>query len=129
MMTDLTRPAGAVPSRFSFSTLSGQIARMDGGLRVLVLVFLISIPLLTPRVSASDEIEYFSYLHSVVFDRDLNFMNEYQHFCGLTPQECITSRFQETFIDKHTPTGLQINFGPIGSAVLWLPFYLIAHLA
>lgn len=100
----------------------------DRGLILLTLVFFLTIPLLTPRVAASDEIEYFSYLHSLVFDHDLNFLNEYQHYCSLDYNDCVQSRFSETFIQSKTATGLQINFGPIGSAVMWLPFYLVAHL-
>ena len=94
---------------------------------MLALVFLVTIPLLTPRVAASDEIEYFSYLHSIVFDHDLNFRDEYEHFCDLNLRDCIDSRFKETFLDDRTPTGLPTNFGPMGSALLWSPFYLIAH--
>ncbi len=104
-----------------------RFARIDRGLLALALVFVLTLPLLTPRVAASDEIEYFSYLHSLVFDHDLDFRNEYEHFCNLDPQDCADSRFRETFLDNKTPTGLQINFGPIGSALLWSPFYLVAH--
>ncbi len=105
-----------------------SFGELDTGLKLLALVFLLTIPLLTPRVAASDEIEYFSYLHSLVFDHDLDFRNEYEHFCNLNLSDCIESRFKETFLDDRTPTGLQINFGPIGSALLWSPFYLLAHL-
>jgi hypothetical protein len=109
-------------------SIRNSIARLDRGLVVLGLAFLLTTPLLTPRVSASDEIEYFSYLHSIVFDHDLNFRNEYEHFCNLNLKDCVDSRFKETFLDDHTPTGLQVNFGPIGSALMWFPFYLFAHL-
>ncbi len=101
--------------------------RLERGLAVMLVLFLVSLPFVTPRVAASDEIEYFSYLPSLWFDGDLNFRNEYQYFCNLDPQDCTRSRFRETFLDLKTPTGLQINFGPIGTAVLWLPFYLAAH--
>lgn len=103
------------------------LAGLDKGLVVLGIMFLLTIPLLTPRVAASDEIEYFAYLHSAVFDHDLNFKDEYEHYCNLNVKDCIDSRFKETFLDEHTPTGLQVNFGPIGSALLWSPLYLTAH--
>jgi hypothetical protein len=114
---------------FGFWTLGFRrlLARLDRGLVLLALVFVLTFPLLTPRVAASDEIEYFSYLHSLFFDHDLNFRNEYEHFCNLNYADCVQSRFKETFLDDRTPTGLQINFGPIGSALLWTPFYLAAH--
>lgn len=102
-------------------------AGYDRGLIVLGVLFLLTVPLLTPRVAASDEIEYFSYLHSIVFDHDLDFRDEYEHFCSVNLTDCIESRFKQTFLDEHTATGLQVNFGPIGSALLWSPFYLAAH--
>jgi hypothetical protein len=114
-------------SRVAQFPLLRPLARLDRGLVILGIVFLLTIPLLTPRVAASDEIEYFSYLHSIIFDHNLNFRNEYEYFCNLNLKDCIDSRFKETFLDDHTPTGLQINFGPIGSALLWSPFYLAAH--
>ncbi len=102
--------------------------RIERGLLVMLVLFLVSLPLVTPRVAASDEIEYFSYLPSILLDGDLNFRNQYEYFCSRDPQDCVKSRFQETFLDMKTPTGMQINFGPMGTAVLWLPFYLVAHL-
>jgi hypothetical protein len=102
--------------------------RIERGLGVMLLLFLVSLPFVTPRVAASDEIEYFSYLPSLLLDGDLDFRNQYEYFCNRDLQDCIQSRFKETFLDMKTPTGLQINFAPIGTAVVWLPFYLVAHL-
>lgn len=100
--------------------------RLERGLLVMLVLFVVSLPFVTPRVAASDEIEYFSYLPSLVFDGDLNFLNQYQYFCDRDPV-CVSPTFRQTFIDLKTPTGLQINFGPIGTALLWLPFYLVGH--
>lgn len=101
---------------------------MERGLFVMAVLFFLSLPFVTPRVAASDEIEYFSYLPSILFDRDLSFRNQYEYFCNLDFENCVRSRFKETFLDQSTATGMQINFAPIGTAVLWLPFYLVAHL-
>src|SRR6478672_4593061 len=101
--------------------------RIERGALVMAVLFLVSLPFITPRVAASDEIEYFSYLPSLVFDHDLNFRNQYQYFCDRDPN-CVSPTFHRTFLDLKTPTGLQINFGPLGTAILWLPFYLVAHL-
>lgn len=95
---------------------------------LLVLIFALTLPLVTPRLRASDEIEYFAYLRSAVFDRDLSFGNEYQHFYDQDPHSL--GLFKQTFLEMREPlTGRHINFGPMGSAVLWAPFYLLAHLA
>jgi hypothetical protein len=94
--------------------------------RPLAILFLATLPLVTPRLRASDEIEYFAYLRSAVFDRDLEFGNEYQHFYEQNPQGL--QGFKRTFLDQRDPaTGRHINFGPLGTALLWSPLYLAAH--
>ncbi len=92
---------------------------------VLALLLLASLPLVTPRIAESDAIEYFSYLPSLLFDRDLDFEDEYTVFYREDPEG--RAGFKETFLDLSTATGLKLNFGPIGTALLWSPFYLAAH--
>jgi hypothetical protein len=86
----------------------------------------VSLPAVTPRIYASDEVQYFAYLRSLWFDHDVSFENEYQHFSttGFT-----APGFHETFLERRTETGRRINFGTIGCAILWAPFYAIADLA
>ena len=93
---------------------------------VLTLLFVASLPAITPRIYASDEIEYFSFLRSLWFDRDLSFDNEYRHFFdrGLARSQ----GFHETFLERTTPTGRRENFATIGCALLWAPFYATADL-
>jgi hypothetical protein len=96
------------------------------GRRVLLAVFLLTLPLVTPRLRGADEIEYFAYLRSAVFDRDLDFENEYRHFYERDPQGL--AGFKATFLDRREEaTGRPINFAPLGTALLWSPFYLLAH--
>jgi hypothetical protein len=89
-----------------------------------VLLFVVSLPAVTARIYASDEVQYFSYLRSLWFDRDLSFENEYQHFydAGVTRNE----GFHETFLERTTEAGRRINFATIGCAILWAPFYAVA---
>lgn len=91
---------------------------------ILVLLFVVSLPAVTVRFYAADEIEYFAYLRSMWFDGDLSFDNEYRYFYdrGIARGW----RFKETFLDGETATGLRNNFAPIGSAILWAPFYAAA---
>lgn len=87
---------------------------------------LVTLALVSTKIRGADEIEYFSHLRSAVFDRDLDFTNEYEHFYRANPQGLAS--FKETFLDRREPvTGRPINFAPIGSAVVWSPFYLLAH--
>jgi hypothetical protein len=93
----------------------------------LILLFLVLLPAVTTRLSASDEIEYFAWLRSLAFDRDVDFENEYRHF----HEQGATSHpaFRETFLERVNENGRRYNFAPMGTAVLWAPFYLIAHVA
>lgn len=110
-------------------THSGGLAFFrERGVLILLVLYLLSLPLVTHDIRAADEIEYFAYLHSLSFDHDLDFRNEYQYFFDRAPEKYTHSRFKETFIDTSTPTGLRPNFGPIGTALLWAPFYAVGHL-
>jgi hypothetical protein len=96
------------------------------GRRWLVAIFVLTLPLVTPRIRGADEIEGFAYLRSAVFDRDLDFEDEYRWFHARDPEGL--RGFKETFLDRREPaTGRPINFAPLGSALLWSPFYLLAH--
>jgi len=93
---------------------------------VLVSLFIVSLPAVTPRIYSSDEIQYFAYLRSIWFDRDLSFENEYEYFYdrGIAKSD----GFHETFLERQTDTGRRINFGTIGCSILWSPFYLAGDL-
>jgi hypothetical protein len=93
---------------------------------LLVSLFMLSLPAVTTRIYSSDEIQYFAYLRSIWFDRDLSFENEYQHFYdrGIAKSD----GFHETFLERSTETGRRINYGTVGCAILWSPFYLAGDL-
>lgn len=81
--------------------------------------FLITIPL--PRVDGmligSDGIGYYMYVRSVVIDNDIDFANEYNHL------------YPAGYPDgMKTKTGLMANKYAVGTAVLWFPFFIVAHL-
>jgi hypothetical protein len=108
---------------------NARSAFFDRAVFLLIGLYLLSLPLMTHDIRAADEIEYFAYLHSVAFDQDLDFLNEYRYFFDRSPEKYTRSGFKKTFIDTITPTGLRPNFGPIGTAVLWAPFYGLGHVA
>ncbi len=94
--------------------------------RALVVLFLLTLPLVTLRIRGADEIEYFSYLRSLAFDRDLDFANEYGHFIERDPEGL--AAFRETFLERReAATGRPINFASVGPALMWSPFYAVAH--
>lgn len=90
----------------------------------LVALFLLTLPAVTPRLYSSDEVQYFSYLRSLWFDHDLSFENEYRHFYDRGVAR--SPGFEQTFLEPLTPAGRRVNFGTIGCAILWAPFYAVA---
>jgi hypothetical protein len=103
--------------------VSLRLARARG-VALLGLCFVLLVPAITPRLYASDEVQYYSYLRSLWFDHDVSFENEYRYFYERGVAR--SAGFHETFLERRTGTGLRINFGTIGSALLWSPFYAVA---
>jgi hypothetical protein len=85
----------------------------------LIVLWLIGLAVLfKPWVHGTDPVGYYSWLRSVVIDGNVDTTNEYIYFGE----------------DKNGylfpgPTGENKNPYAIGSAVLWAPFFLLAHLA
>ena len=92
----------------------------------LVALFALTLPAVTPRLYSSDEVQYFSYLRSLWFDGDLSFENEYRYFYDRGVAR--TPGFEQTFLQLETPAGRRVNFGTMGCAILWSPFYAIADI-
>jgi hypothetical protein len=107
--------------RFCSSWCSAPEAR---AILVVALIAVLTLPGVTRRIYASDEVQYAAFLRSLWFDHDVSFDNEYRHFVanGTTRDPA----FAATFIEQTTETGLRRNFGTIGSALLWAPFYAVA---
>jgi hypothetical protein len=116
-----------VPERFPGATIAA----------VAVIFFtayagsLIWFPKPNGRILIGDALQHYVQLRSIVFDRDLQFRNEYVHLYGLKGGEPDTE-----WIYDVTPTGYVRNRMPVGPALLWSPLFLlvslgvwIAHLA
>ena len=91
----------------------------------LVLLFVLSLPLVTTRIYASDEVQFFSWLRSWAFDRDIDFENEYRYFQAGDPGRY--PGFAETLLQRVNENGRRINYAPIGCPILWAPFYAAGH--
>lgn len=106
----------------------------DRGALLIIALFVLLLPLSTPRIYATDEVQYFSYLRSLYFDGDLDFRDEYTYFAeqGLTNGD--PAVFNALLRDKpedppvNPRTGLLRNVAPIGSALMWAPGYVLADL-
>ena len=69
-------------------------------LLALALLFVVSLPAVTSRLYSSDEVQYFSYLRSLYFDRDVSFENEYRYFYDHHIAQ--SAGFHETFLERTT---------------------------
>ena len=65
----------------------------------------------------SDGFYYFAYLRSLVFDRDVEFSNDYR-LLGLG---------DKPHLFEPTPTGYAQSAWTIGPAIVWAPFFAAAH--
>ena len=93
---------------------------------LLVILGLVSLVLFTPRIYGADEIKYFAPLRSLYFDGDIHYENEYAYFIERDPE---AHAGLVPYRDGVTSTGYRLNDGPIGSAILWSPFYVVADLS
>jgi hypothetical protein len=93
----------------------------------LLALFAVVAPLVTHRIYASDEIQYFAYTHSLFFDRDFDFGNEYMHFYQSNPKK-FEAIYTDLYLKTEDLTGLPINVAPIGTGLFWLPSYAVTHL-
>ena len=104
-----------------------MLAVVTKRLFALGLLAVLTLPAVTTRIYASDEVEYFAFLRSLAFDHDLSFENEYQHFHEAGAGG---AGFHATFLEeRYTQAGRRLNFATIGPALLWAPFYFAGHVA
>lgn len=95
----------------------------DAGQILLGVLMLICLVGALPRVYATDEVQYYAWLRSVWFDHDVNFANEYTRFAQMNPQSGIDKSL--LMPNRIRPlTGLYGNIAPIGSALLWAPWFI-----
>jgi len=78
-----------------------------------------------PWIHGRDGAAYYAWLRSVVIDRDLDTYNEIHYFEGIQDVALQMDAWRDN--PGRTQTGYWINHWPVGSAVLWSPFFLLAH--
>ncbi len=104
----------------------------DGGLALIVVLWAVLLPFGLFRLYATDEVQYFAYLRSLYFDHDLDFANEYAHFAAIGQQNGDPAVYNALLRPNpadpplNPETGRYRNVAPIGSAILWSPFYVAA---
>ncbi len=105
-------------------TLRDRFRSADKGLLALLVLLVLTAPVIQRRIYASDEIKYLAYTQSLVFDQDLDFTNQYQGWYDRDPRKYA---FIPDLLKTEPRTGRPINEAPIGTGLLWLPFFLAGH--
>lgn len=113
--------------------LSKHILSYRGGALIILLIWMLLVPISNPRIYAVDEVGYYVYLRSLYFDHDLDFENEYRTLDALNPKSGIAAALLKPGPIKdggrlNPVTGLYGNVAPIGAALFWSPFYVIADI-
>ena len=72
------------------------------------------------RLLRGDARRYFVYLPSLVLDHNLDFHNDMRRLSGVPPDTPAGER------PARAPTGASTNIAPIGAAIFWSPFFLLA---
>jgi len=93
--------------------------------RLLVLLFLLTLPLANPWVRG-DGVGYYAYARALLIQHNLDFTADYQH-ANTSFREGRLDESGQPRTDFRTPTGHLENHFTIGTAMLWSPFLLIAH--
>lgn len=93
----------------------------------IITIIIIGVILLSPTIKiltgywviGSDGLDYYAHLRSVMIDQDLNYENEFRDF----------NKYNHYVPDYNikTETGYVKNGHPIGPALLWIPWFVIAN--
>src|SRR5258708_75488 len=94
--------------------------------RLLLLLFLFSLPFLNPWVRG-DGVGYYAFARAPLIQHNLDFTEDYRH----ANESFRAPRLDENNQPKsdfRTPTGHLDNHFTVGPAILWTPFLLLTHL-
>jgi hypothetical protein len=93
--------------------------------RVLLLLFLVSLPFLNPWVRG-DGVGYYAFARAPLIQHNLDFAKDYQS-ANATFRGPRLDEFGQPKPEFRTPTGHLENHFTVGPAILWSPFLLLAH--
>src|SRR5437879_7237194 len=93
--------------------------------RLLVLLWILSLPLLNPIVHG-DGVGYYAYARAPLIQHNLRFEEDWRH-ANLNFSQARTLPNGQLHQDEYTETGYVANLFTIGPAILWSPFLLAAH--
>jgi len=93
--------------------------------RILIAIFLISLPFVNPWVRG-DGVGYYAYARALVVSHNLQFESDWRH-ANLSFREGRVDANGRVHQDQYTATGHLDNHFAIGPALLWIPFLTLTH--
>jgi hypothetical protein len=93
--------------------------------RILVAIFLLSLPLVNPIVHG-DGVGYYAYARAPLIEHTFHFEEDWRH-ANLNFAQSRTGPDGQLLPQEFTETGHVSNLFTIGPALLWAPFLLSAH--
>jgi hypothetical protein len=108
--------------------LKSYVSRVEKGVWLLVAVYILSVAFgLTPWIY-SDGVGDYSWVRTAIMDGDLDCSNEFVYFVEQFKQKYGWPEASADLYPVKTSTGYQANKYPIGTAILWSPFFILGHL-
>jgi hypothetical protein len=104
------------------SQLQAQQRRFE---RILLIIFLLTLPLLNPWVRG-DGVGYYAYARAPLIEHNLDFTHDYQS-ANESFREARCDENGQPKAEFRTRTGHLDNHFAVGPAMLWSPFLLAAH--
>jgi hypothetical protein len=104
-----------------------RVFNLDKNERLLILIFLVTLPLCNPWVRG-DGVGYYAYVRSLLIEKHLDFTKDWQHgnetflMNRLDPNGQIRAA-------EYTQTGHLKNHWSPGPSILWAPFLIATHVA
>ena len=102
-----------------------EVARVRLHLFILFAVFVATLPLVNPLVHG-DGVGYYAYLRAPIIQHNLRFEEDWRH-ANLAFVESRFGSDNQLKPSQYTRTGYVGNLFSIGPAILWTPFFLLAH--
>ena len=93
--------------------------------RILLIIFLLTLPLLNPWVRG-DGVGYYAYARAPLIEHNLDFTHDYQS-ANESFREARCDENGQPKAEFRTRTGHLVNHFTVGPAMLWSPFLLLAH--
>lgn len=94
-------------------------------LSILAFVFVATLPLINPLVHG-DGVGYYAYLRAPLIQHNLRFEEDWRH-ANPGFAESRVGADNQVHLDQYTGTGYIGNLFSVGPAILWSPFFLLAH--